>query len=54
MNMKYFYVAELSKLTKVTVKTLYHYEKIGLLKPALRKDNNYRMYSEADPYSSFG
>ncbi|MBA3813323.1 MAG: MerR family transcriptional regulator [Alphaproteobacteria bacterium] len=43
-----WYVKELSKLTKVSVKTLYHYDKIGLLKPSVRLPNNYRLYSEAD------
>src|SRR3990167_835995 len=46
--MKQWYVKELSKLTKVTVQTLHHYDRIGLLKPSVRLDNNYRVYSEAD------
>ena len=46
--MTQWYVNELSKLTKVTVRTLHHYDKIGLLKPSLRRSNGYRLYSEAD------
>ncbi len=46
--MTHWYVNELSKLTKVTVRTLHHYDKIGLLKPSLRLENNYRVYSEGD------
>lgn len=43
-----WYVNELSKLTKVSVRTLHHYDKIGLLKPSLRRPNGYRLYSEKD------
>jgi DNA-binding transcriptional MerR regulator len=43
-----WYVKELSKLTKVSVKALHHYDKIGLLKPSVRLPNGYRLYSEAD------
>ncbi len=46
--MQKWYVKEFSKLTKVTVRTLHHYDQIGLLKPSLRFPNGYRVYSEAD------
>lgn len=46
--MTQWYVKELSKLTKVSVRTLHHYDKIGLLKPSLRRPNGYRLYSEKD------
>ena len=46
--MKQWYVKELSQLTKVTVQTLHHYDRINLLKPSVRLDNNYRLYSEKD------
>lgn len=46
--MKQWYVKELSKLTKITVQTLHHYDRIGLLNPSVRLDNNYRLYSEKD------
>jgi DNA-binding transcriptional MerR regulator len=43
-----WYAKELSNLTQVSVRTLHHYDKIGLLKPSLRQSNNYRLYSEKD------
>lgn len=43
-----WYVKDLSKLTKVSVQTLHHYDRIDLLKPSLRLDNGYRVYSEKD------
>lgn len=41
-------IGELSSLTGVSVRMLRHFEKIGLLKPALRLKNEYRSYSEKD------
>lgn len=46
--MKQWYVKELSELTKISVQTLHHYDRINLLKPSLRLSNNYRVYSEKD------
>ena len=46
--MTQWYVKELSQATKVSVRTLHHYDKIGLLKPSIRLENNYRVYSEKD------
>ncbi|QDQ38962.1 MerR family transcriptional regulator [Legionella geestiana] len=46
--MKQWYAKELAKLAQVSVRTLHHYDKIGLLKPGLRQSNNYRLYSETD------
>lgn len=43
-----WYVKELSKLTNVSVQTLHHYDRINLLKPSLRLDNGYRVYSKQD------
>jgi DNA-binding transcriptional MerR regulator len=43
-----WYVKELSKLTHVSVQTLHHYDRIGLLKPSIRLANGYRLYSEKD------
>lgn len=37
-------VSEVAKLTGVTVKTLHHYHKIGLLKPQRVTDAGYRLY----------
>lgn len=43
-----WYVKELSKLTNVSVQTLHYYDRIDLLKPSLRLENGYRLYSEMD------
>lgn len=43
-----WYVKDLSKLTGVSVQTLHHYDKIGLLKPSHRLPNGYRLYTEKD------
>lgn len=44
--MKKYKVKELSQLSGVSVKTLHHYDKIGLLKPAWRTEKKYRLYGE--------
>jgi len=41
-------VKEISNLTKVSVRMLHHYDKIGLLKPSMRSSNGYRWYSTKD------
>lgn len=41
-------VGEVSELTGVTVRTLHHYDEIGLLQPSERSAAGYRLYSEAD------
>lgn len=46
--MTQWYVKDLSKLTNVSVQTLHHYDRIGLLKPSVRQENGYRLYSEKD------
>jgi DNA-binding transcriptional MerR regulator len=46
--MKQWYAKELSQLTQVSVRTLHHYDKIGLLTPMIRQSNGYRLYSEKD------
>lgn len=42
------YVKDVSRLTKVSVQTLHHYDRIGLLKPSIRLDNGYRQYTTTD------
>ncbi len=42
--MKKYSVKELSKLAGISVRTLHHYDKIGLLKPAIRTEARYRLY----------
>ena len=46
--MAQWYVKELSKLTQISVQTLHHYDRIGLLEPSVRLVNGYRLYSEND------
>ncbi|MER8186671.1 MerR family transcriptional regulator [Kitasatospora sp. NPDC094015] len=41
-------VGQLAKLAKVTVRTLHHYDEIGLLSPGGRTPAGYRRYAEAD------
>lgn len=41
-------VGELAKRTGLTVRTLHHYDEIGLLHPTGRSDGNYRLYGAAD------
>lgn len=42
--MKHYTVQQLAKLSGVSVRTLHHYDEIGLLKPAFTGDNRYRYY----------
>jgi DNA-binding transcriptional MerR regulator len=41
-------IKEISELTKISVRMLRHYDKIGLLKPSYRAANGYRCYTEQD------
>jgi len=41
-------IGEAAKRTGVLAANIRYYEKEGLLSPALRQDNDYRLYSEAD------
>jgi DNA-binding transcriptional MerR regulator len=41
-------VGEVAALLGVTVRTLQHYDRIGLLRPARRSDAGYRWYDDAD------
>ena len=43
-----FQIGELSKHADVPEKTIRYYEEIGLLPPARRSANSYRVYDEAD------
>lgn len=43
-------VIELSRLADVSVRTLHHYDRIGLLKPARRTETGYRYYAEDEVY----
>jgi MerR family Zn(II)-responsive transcriptional regulator of zntA len=48
MNDKTLKIGELAKLAEVTQDTLRFYEKHGLLRPHLRSEAGYRLYSQAD------
>jgi MerR family transcriptional regulator, thiopeptide resistance regulator len=41
-------VGEVSELAGVTVRTLHHYDEIGLLRPSGRSEAGYRLYGHAD------
>jgi MerR family transcriptional regulator, thiopeptide resistance regulator len=44
--MKTYTVNQLARLAGVSVRTLHHYDEIGLLKPAFTGENRYRYYGE--------
>ena len=46
--MERFSVNQLAKLAGVSVRTLHHYDEIGLLKPGTRTESNYRYYGEKE------
>src|ERR687892_805577 len=48
MAQRTFSVGELADLSGVTVRTLHHYDEIGLLTPSDRSDAGYRRYADAD------
>ncbi|MDP9165690.1 MAG: MerR family transcriptional regulator, partial [Actinomycetota bacterium] len=41
-------VGEVAKRFGITVRTLHHYDDIGLLTPSRRSDAGYRVYTPAD------
>ena len=41
-------VGELARRTGLTIRTLHHYDEIGLLKPSLHTDSGHRLYSAAE------
>ena len=41
-------VGEVAALARVTVRTLHHYDRIGLLVPSGRSENGYRLYAYGD------
>lgn len=45
---KAYTIGELAKLAGVTVRTLRHYDQVGLLTPSARTEAGYRMYGRAD------
>jgi DNA-binding transcriptional MerR regulator len=41
-------VGQLARLTKLTVRTLHHYDRLGLLRPSARTSSGHRLYDEGD------
>jgi DNA-binding transcriptional MerR regulator len=41
-------IGEVARASGLTVRTLHHYDEIGLLVPSARSDAGYRLYSDAD------
>jgi DNA-binding transcriptional MerR regulator len=41
-------VGELARRTGLTIRTLHHYDEIGLLSPSVRGESGHRLYTEAD------
>ena len=45
---RWYKAAEFAELSGVTVRTLHHYDRLGLLKPSGRTPKGYRLYGERD------
>jgi DNA-binding transcriptional MerR regulator len=45
---RWYQASEFAKLSGVTVRTLHHYDRLGLLKPSGRTSSGYRLYGERD------
>ena len=48
MNFEALKVGELARRTGLTVRTLHHYDEIGLLRPSLHTDSGHRLYTGRD------
>ncbi|MFN2166742.1 MAG: MerR family transcriptional regulator, partial [Anaerolineae bacterium] len=46
--MKSYTVSQLARMAGVTVRTLHHYDQIGLLRPTARTEAGYRLYREPE------
>lgn len=46
--MRWYQASEFARLTGVTVRTLHHYDRLGLLNPSGRTSAGYRLYVESD------
>ena len=46
--MQKYKISEFSKLTNVSVRTLHHYDQIGLLSPLKNQENGFRVYRETE------
>ena len=45
---RYYRVGDVATLTRVSVRTLHHYDRIGLLHPARHSAGGYRLYGESE------
>ncbi len=43
---RFFKISKLSKASGVNLETIRHYEKLGLITPAQRQENGYRIFGE--------
>ena len=41
-------VGELARRTRLTIRTLHHYDEIGLLRPSLHTESGHRLYTAGD------
>src|SRR3954454_18714659 len=41
-------IGELARRTGLTIRTLHHYDEIGLLRPSLRTESGHRLYAAGD------
>ena len=41
-------MGRVASLARISVRTLHHYDAIGLLRPSARSDAGYRLYERAD------
>ena len=48
MSTNTYSVSQVSRMAHVTVRTLHHYDEIGLLTPSQRAANGYRQYTDSD------
>ncbi|MEO6048829.1 MAG: MerR family transcriptional regulator [Candidatus Kapaibacterium sp.] len=46
--MKYYKIREFARRAGVTVRTLHHYDRLGLLKPSAVSESGYRLYGTGD------
>ncbi len=49
----HYNIGELAQLAGISIRTLRHYDDIGLLVPSSRAENSYRLYTEADSQRLF-
>lgn len=48
MNKDYWKVGEIAKQTGLSIRTLHHYDQIGLLSPSKHSESGHRLYTAAD------